>query len=220
MFFLPFSLLLFLFFILLLPVLFFLFQAGIVALSFSRLGLTPTQGFLIFFLSLSLSTVNIPIKEYTVSVEEEFFIPDIFRFFFNFPDVSKKIIAVNVGGCLIPLLLSIYILPRLPLLQTLIATLLMVFISYSFSRYIPGIGVVLPAFIPPIFAATIALILAPKGLSPLLAYFSGTIGTLIGADILNLPKIISSSFRGVMSIGGAGVYDGIFLVGIIALLLA
>jgi uncharacterized membrane protein len=65
----------------------------------------------------------------------------------------------------------------------------------------------------------VALLLAPRGYAPLVAYFSGTVGVLIGADLLNLPKIVSSEFAGVMSIGGAGVYDGIFLVGIVAVLL-
>jgi uncharacterized membrane protein len=47
----------------------------------------------------------------------------------------------------------------------------------------------------------------------------GTMGTLIGADILNLDKI-SSLGAPVASIGGAGTFDGIFLTGILAVLVA
>ncbi len=219
MLFLPFSILLFLFFILLLPVIFYFIQVGIISHSFSKLGLTAEQGVLIYFSSLILSTVNIPIKEYPVFSERNFFIPEFFRFFFNVPMLDKKVVAINIGGCIIPLLICLYLISKLPIVSTLIATLLMIFISYSFSRYIPGLGITLPTLIPPICAAAVALLLAPKGTAPLVAYFSGTVGVLVGADLLNLPKIISSEFTGVMSIGGAGVYDGIFLVGIISVLL-
>ena len=44
-------------------------------------------------------------------------------------------------------------------------------------------------------------------------------GTLIGADLLNLDKI-SGLGAPVASIGGAGTFDGIFLIGIMAVLLA
>jgi uncharacterized membrane protein len=45
------------------------------------------------------------------------------------------------------------------------------------------------------------------------------VGTLVGADLLNLGRL-----RGVgapvASIGGAGTFDGIFVTGIVAVLLA
>jgi uncharacterized membrane protein len=62
--------------------------------------------------------------------------------------------------------------------------------------------------------AIIALLLSREQAAPL-AY----IGGLIGADLLNL-----GSARGlgapVASIGGAGTFDGIFLIGIVAVLIA
>ena len=51
------------------------------------------------------------------------------------------------------------------------------------------------------------------------AYVSGTLGTLIGADLLNLSRIQGLGAP-VVSIGGAGTFDGIFLTGIVAVLLA
>ncbi len=51
-----------------------------------------------------------------------------------------------------------------------------------------------------------------------IAYVSGTLGTLIGADLLNLGKL--SQLRvGSASIGGAGTWDGVFLTGILAVFL-
>jgi uncharacterized membrane protein len=55
--------------------------------------------------------------------------------------------------------------------------------------------------------------------APALAYISGTFGTLIGADLLNLGKIQGLGAP-IASIGGAGTFDGIFTTGILAVLLA
>ena len=79
----------------------------------------------------------------------------------------------------------------------------------------PGVGIVMPAFIPPLVAAAAALILAPQGCTAPVAYVAGTMGTLIGADLLNW-KYFKSLGGQMVSIGGAGIFDGIFLVGIIA----
>ena len=58
---------------------------------------------------------------------------------------------------------------------------------------------------------------APHIAAPV-AYVSGSLGTLIGADLLNINKL-SSLGGGVASIGGAGAFDGVFLSGIVAVLL-
>ena len=81
----------------------------------------------------------------------------------------------------------------------------------------PGVGVTLPAFIPPIVSVLLAFLFSRDNKIPV-AYISGVLGVLIGADLLNLPNL--GNFQGMMSIGGAGVYDGIFLVGIFSALLA
>lgn len=67
-------------------------------------------------------------------------------------------------------------------------------------------------------AASLALIISP-GDAPMIAYISGTMGSLIGADLLNLKKIPELG-ASVASIGGAGTFDGIFLTGIISVLIA
>ena len=63
-----------------------------------------------------------------------------------------------------------------------------------------------------------AIVLAP-GSAIVIAYVSGVLGALIGADLLNLPKIPKLGAP-VASIGGAGTFDGVFLSGIIAVVLA
>jgi uncharacterized membrane protein len=73
-------------------------------------------------------------------------------------------------------------------------------------------------FVPAVTAAIVALLLSREHTAQL-AYIGGSLGTLIGADLLNLGNI-----RGLgapdASIGGAGTFDGIFLIGIVAVLIA
>ncbi|MCM8818720.1 MAG: DUF1614 domain-containing protein [Candidatus Omnitrophica bacterium] len=219
MFFLPFSIiLLIIFLIILLPLFLFLLQIEIIRIALGKLGLPPFFAFVVLLASLIGSGINIPVysKEATIFQphRELFFLFQPFRL----PEIeTKQIIAVNIGGCIIPLLLCIYLLPKAPLLPTLFATIISTLICFKLSKIIPGIGVTIPALIPPIAAVLLAFIFSPDNKIPV-AYISGVLGVLIGADLLNLPNL--PSYPGIMSIGGAGVYDGIFLVGIISVLLA
>ena len=88
----------------------------------------------------------------------------------------------------------------------------------SLSSTVPGIGIAIPSLVPPIIAATVALLVARTNVAAV-AYVSGSLGTLIGADLLNLGRIQGLGAP-VVSIGGAGTFDGVFLTGIIAVLLA
>lgn len=50
-----------------------------------------------------------------------------------------------------------------------------------------------------------------------IAYIGGTLGALIGADLMNLRKI--AGVGPVVSIGGAGTFDGVFLTGLMSVLI-
>ena len=73
-------------------------------------------------------------------------------------------------------------------------------------------------FLPALITAIVAWILSRENAAPL-AYVAGSLGTLIGADLTNLDKVRGLGAP-VASIGGAGTFDGIFLTGILAVLLA
>jgi len=200
-----------------LPILLFLLFYKVVSISFVKLGIPRS---LVFFLFLSIllgSLINIPVWS-----SQEVEPGGLFRrghwFFFNPPEVGATIVAVNVGGALIPMLLSIYLLPKAPLLRTGLALAVVTVVAYSLSKVEPGVGITLPAFVPPLVSAGVALILAWRRAAPV-AYISGTVGTLIGADLLNLGELIQMD-GAFLSIGGAGVFDGIFLTGIIAAFLS
>lgn len=204
-------------FILLLPALVFLFYFNVAAISFTKLGLSPQGAMLLFGLSLLGSVVNIPLVRQRVLVEEP---PRLFfSFLFYYPPrVRQQVIAVNFGGAVVPAVFALYLLQRTPILPAIAATAIVAWAARSMARVVPGVGIALPAFIPPLVAAGAALLLAGEYAAPV-AYVAGSLGTLIGADLLNLPKIRTLGAQ-LVSIGGAGVYDGIFLVGVVAAFLA
>ncbi len=213
MFFFPIGCFVFLLLILFLPVFFFLIFFNIISFSFEKLGFSPEATFLIIFLILIGSAINIPLtSKKRVYIQRSYFLG-----FFQRREIEYQGVAVNLGGAVIPFSVSVYLLGRVPLQSTLIATILMIIICFSLARVIPGRGIVLPALIPPIFSALFALILAPDFAAPV-AFISGVLGTLIGADVLNIKKVLKTS-PGMLSIGGAGVFDGVFLVGIVSVFL-
>jgi uncharacterized membrane protein len=130
------------------------------------------------------------------------------------------VVAINVGGALIPTGVSIYLLWKEPsvILYSLVGVAAVALVTRVVARPVKGVGIITPAFIPPITAAVAAFIL-PSGAPRIVAYVAGVLGTLIGADLSNL-NVIPKLGAPVASIGGAGTFDGIFLSGIIAVLLA
>jgi len=134
-------------------------------------------------------------------------------------DWPTTVIAVNIGGAVIPTLLSLYLLLKNRIWSSAaVATLVVTFVCYSLAQPVPGIGIAIPSLVPPIIAATVALLVARANVAAV-AYVSGSLGTLIGADLLNLGKVQGLGAP-VVSIGGAGTFDGVFLTGILAVLLA
>ncbi len=157
----PFAPLPLLLFIVLLALLVSFVQVGALTLAFDKLGLSAESGFLLLFVSLFGSVINLPL------------------------------LGAAVG--------------------------IVALVSHLVSRPLPGIGIGMPIFVAPIAAALTALLLGPEH-SAALAYVSGTLGVLIGADLLRL-KDIRRMGTPVASIGGAGTFDGIFMTGIVAVLL-
>jgi len=212
MIFLPVGILIFIAFILALPLLLVLGYFKVVTLGFERLGFPNEAVVLIFFLMLVGSLINIPLTRKKIfSVEE--------RSFFGLFRKRKLMVSglsINLGGAVIPILISLYFLTKVPTKPVLIATLLMIIISKFLAKVVPGKGIRISAIFPSIFAVFFAYILAPE-FTASCAFISGVFGTIIGADILNIRKIQRTS-PGMLSIGGAGVFDGIFLIGIISAL--
>ena len=199
-----------------------LIQLRILRYAYMRLGVGPGAALFLLFGSLLGSYFNIPI---TVLPGKPVMAGQIIEFYgmrYVVPTVVSwpgTVLAVNVGGAVIPTLMSIYLLIRYQLwLKAAIATAVIAFVIHSMATPVPGIGIAVPVFAPVVITAIIAFILSREYAAPL-AYIGGSMGTLIGADLLNLDKI-SDLGAPVASIGGAGTFDGVFLTGILAVLLA
>ncbi len=190
--------------------LFFLYLAkmGLDILDFSSLN-----AILLLLLAAIGSFVNIPLgKKGMVQVTES-------RFF----GFSRRIvwrpqgISINVGGALLPLLIAGYFLLQVPIEPLLITTAVVTFFAFLGARFVKEKGILISLALPVLFSSFFAILLAPEYATQV-AFSSGVLGVLIGADLIHLPWILRKN-GGVMVIGGAGIFDGIFLVGIISALL-
>jgi uncharacterized membrane protein len=199
-----------------------LIELRILRYAYERIGIDRRYVWGLLFLSLLGSYINIPVAELpperVLSNREITF----FGMRYVIPEVQEwpgTIVAVNVGGALIPVLLSSYLLVKNRLfVRGLAGVAVVALIVHLLAQPVEGVGISVPVFIPPLVAAAVALLFSPRAAPPL-AYISGSLGTLIGADLLNLNKIHGLGAP-VASIGGAGTFDGIFVTGILAVLLA
>lgn len=198
-------------------------QVGVITIAFDKLGLSPNSAVSLLFALLIGSMINVPL----FSVKAEPLPPGAAPFpppgMFPFPRrvfTGRTVIAVNVGGCLVPMAFSGYLLLNSPInpLQALLAVAVVAAVSYKISRPLPGLGIAMPMLIAPLTAALVAVLLN-SAQSAQLAYIGGTLGVIIGADLMHLNEVrkIGAPFA---SIGGGGTFDGIFITGIVAVLLA
>jgi len=189
---------------LLLVVLVVLVELRILAYAYRKIGVHPRYVFAVMLLTLLGSQVNIPL--YTVPAQTA-------------GHGGGMVVAVNVGGALIPTLISCYLFFRTRMYgRMLLGIAVVALVVHQLAQVVPGAGIALPMLVPPLVAAGVALLLA-FWRAPPVAYVSGSMGTLIGADIMNLGRVHEIGAT-VVSIGGAGTFDGVFLTGIIAGLLA
>ncbi|WP_298613816.1 DUF1614 domain-containing protein [uncultured Thermosynechococcus sp.] len=222
MIYLPVTALLFVLLLLSVPFLWLAIALDTVQVAVAKLGFSPTAASVLLLLVILGSTVNIPLYERisTVAIVPDFEALWLSRFW-GIPlrkIEQKTIVALNVGGGLIPTLLALYQFSRVSPLAILLVTAIVTVVSYYSAQVVPGIGIQMNALVAPLTAAMTAILIAGgMGAAPI-AFAGGVLGTLIGADLLHLREIERMS-AGVLSIGGAGVFDGIALCGLFALLL-
>lgn len=201
-----------------------------------KLKLTPTTTALALLAGLLLTLVEIEALEYTwnhLGIPHRWFftllVGCLLGSMVNLPilslptegtEGSRMLVAINLGGALVPVGISLYLLEGKPAAVSpgLIATAVVAAISFLTARPMKGIGIAMPILVGPLVAAGCAMVLAPASPAPV-AFIGGTLGTLIGADLLNLGRIRSLGAP-VVSIGGAGTFDGVFLSGLLAVLLS
>ena len=203
-------------------IMFFLLVFRALRYAYLSLGVSSSTAMWLLFGSLIGSYFNIPVAflpdERVMSNQ----VIDFFGMQYTVPVVTDwpgTVIAVNVGGAVIPTLMSLYLLISCRLwISGAIATAAVALVLHWLANPVPGIGIAVPVFLPALATAVVALLLSRENAAPL-AYIAGSMGTLIGADLTNLDKVRGLGAP-VASIGGAGTFDGIFLTGILAVLLA
>jgi uncharacterized membrane protein len=194
----------------------------IITLTFARLGLAPDSALLLLGLSLVGSAINLPLLSVPASAPPD--APDMPRHAGLLrlpprPFTGRTQVAVNVGGCLVPVFFSWFLIRHhpIPVGPLLLAVALVSAVSYLASRPVVGLGIAMPVFVAPVAAAVAAAFLGGEARAPM-AYIAGSLGVLIGADLLRL-KDVGQLGAPVAAIGGAGTFDGIFMTGLVAVLL-
>jgi len=200
----------------------FLVVLRVLQFAYAQLGIAPRYFFTWLFASLAGSYINLPIMRFSPEQMTRLQEIPFYGVPYVIPTVETwpgTILAVNVGGAIIPILVSLILIVKNSLYRMAAWGIAIVSLAcYVLAEPVPGLGIAIPVFYPPVIAAIVALLLSRQYAAPL-AYACGSLGTLIGADLMNLGNIRGLGAP-VMSIGGAGTFDGIFVTGLIAVLLA
>ncbi|HYT85558.1 MAG TPA: DUF1614 domain-containing protein [Burkholderiales bacterium] len=200
----------------------FLVVLRVLQFAYAQLGIAPRYFFTWLFASLAGSYINLPIMRFSPEQMTRLQEIPFYGVPYVIPTVETwpgTILAVNVGGAIIPILLSLILIVKNGLYRMAAWGIAIVSLAcYVLAEPVQGLGIAIPVFYPPVIAAIVALLLSRQYAAPL-AYACGSLGTLIGADLMNLGNIRGLGAP-VMSIGGAGTFDGIFVTGLIAVLLA
>lgn len=194
-----------------------------IGLGFQRLGFHQAEVFFLLLASFLGSAVNIPVKTYYTPTRTFVDFPSFFGIRYRIPffqQEERSILAVNLGGCIIPVFISLILFFKMPdlWLRIPLSVVLCAFLVHQAARVVPGLGVTVPFFLPALLSALFAMLITPESAAAV-AYITGALGTLIGADLMNLDRIKNLGAP-VASIGGAGTWDGIFLSSLLASLLA
>ena len=204
---------------------------GIIGAAFTRLGLSWVVALALVLLMLAGSFVNIPL--YRIQREMIRAVPfapegtgrgDLFAA----PPVWDTVIALNVGGGVLPTVIAAYLMIRsftiagqaVVIHATACAAVVLV-VAFLSTRDIPGLGIQVPSLVPALTALLAGLLLSGgPGLSAAVtALAGGVIGTLAGGNLAHLLRVRELEVPQV-SIGGFGTFGAVFLCCILPALAA
>ena len=198
-----------------------LVQAGTLVYAYERIGIDRNWLLALLALSIFGSVINLPVARLRGTAVSSARVVRIYGVPYRLPAPRGRdtVIAVNLGGAVVPAGVAAFLIGREHLgNRALIAAGVVAVVTFALAKPVRGVGIVLPGLVPPVVAAITALAIA-EPVAPAVAYVAGVLGTLVGADLLNLPRIRKLGAP-VASIGGAGTFDGIFLSGLLAVLIA
>jgi uncharacterized membrane protein len=216
------------------PLIFIYLFLRLTEVAFEQIGFDHWHSTLAVFGSFIGSLIDIPLFMGTISSYPGWYITFVSTFAPEFPtNFHPFYLAINIGGAIVPFIISSHLIltRRVTAYKASVGILVVALITYILAQPVAGVGIVLPFWVSPVLAVICGLVLS-RGYcgAPSLAYISGSMGTLLGADVMNIltpgvlpalsPMGLQTSRPLVLSIGGAGVFDGIFLTGILAVLFA
>lgn len=132
-------------------------------------------------------------------------------------------ISINVGGALLPILLSVYLIVKADetaeRVRAILASLLVAAAISLGSRYLPYEPENM--FLDPklIYGFAAGIIAYIAGRSRRSAFIGGVLGVVL-SDIVHIVTIAGLGIPGTTSIGGAGAFDVTMIAGMIAVMLA
>jgi len=218
-------------FIVLIIVLIPLVFLGLIGAAFTRLGFSWLSALAVVLLILLGSTVNIPV--YTIKrdmvrmTHGEMSMSDPYAAWPR-EDIWDTVISINLGGAVIPLCITLYVLyvaypfATTPLMVPVVLGILGVsLITYASTRAIPGAGIQVPLLIPALTALLLGLVFGGSvGLAAsVIALASGIFGILIGGNLAQLGKIRDLGIPA-LSIGGSGTFGSLLFCCILPALVA
>ena len=204
-------------FVILLPLLALYLVYLIVTKAFNDMGFSSLEAIIIVFVSFLLGSGII--DEY---VGISFSNIPLFRYH------TSWIVGINVGGAVIPILLSLYLClkNRLNLLIILGGIGIVAVVTFFVTSPDPEKGIVstFPFWLLPIVVASVVSIWfswKDKQKAAPVAYTIGTLGVLLGADGFHLIGLLRHEVQSTRFavIGGASVFDMVFITGILAVFL-
>jgi uncharacterized membrane protein len=199
-----------------------LIEINILEYAYEQIGVNRRYMFALVLLSILGSYVNIPVAQLPAEYVHSAKVVTFFGMRYVVPlviDSPRTVIAINLGGAVIPILIAFYLILKNGMYgKSLLAVSIVTIVVHQLAHPVPGVGIAEPVFVPPLITAGVVLLLSRRQAASL-AYVAGSLGTVIGADLLNLGKIRGLGAP-IASIGGAGTFDGIFMTAVLAVLLA
>lgn len=205
------------------------FVVDAMRMALENLHLAPNTAILVILGMFAGSLLNLPIYRIPRAEPQPVDRLALLGFAGQFPALQRMraetIIAVNVGGCVIPLALAAYqgtfvwAAGAWAVWATVIASVVSILVCYRFARPVPGVGIMMPALAPPLASILVAWMLLGTAdfyaARPSAAFIAGVLGPLVGADLMHLGEIRNTP-TGMLSFGGAGTFDGIVISGLVA----
>ncbi len=129
-----------------------LLELQIIEAAYHKLGMSHRAIVTLLLVTILGSYINIPVSSTPAAQlvhDQEVVVNGIAYIVPQVVQVGRTVIAINVGGALIPALLSIYLLLRVGgAIQALVATTIVSVVVYHFSKPVPGVGITVPTLIP------------------------------------------------------------------------